>query len=126
MSAPIAPRNERDLYPPLSPRTLSDSASLSPDKRLEQPHLLLYQIWPVDISPETPGDTTILLHCGSYERTHSREHFTPQGAGNKSRSDLISYAKTSSPFLSRISPLPSVEDGMFSGPIFSSLALTWP
>src|SRR6266567_6470138 len=94
MSAPIAPGNERDLYPPLSPRTLSDSASLSPDKRLEQPHLLLYQIWPVDISPETPGDTTILLHCGSYQRTRSREHFTPQGAGNKSRSDSTT---TSSP-----------------------------
>ena len=36
------------------------------------------------------------------------------------------YAKTRFPFLSRISPLPSAEEGMFSGPILSSLTLTWP
>ena len=69
-------------------QTLSDSASLFPDKRLEQPHSQLHQTRPVDISPETPCDTTIPLHYGSYECTRSRGYFTPQGAGNKSRSDL--------------------------------------
>src|ERR1700732_748804 len=88
MSAPIAPENERGLCLPLSPKTLSDSASLSQDKHLERPYLRLHQTLPVDISPETPCDTTTPLHYDSYEYTRSREHFTPQGAGNKSRRDL--------------------------------------
>src|SRR6266481_57360 len=89
MSAPIAPENERGLCLPLSPKTLSDSASLSQDKHLERPYLRLHQTLPVDISPETPCDTTTPLHYDSCEYTRSREHFTPQGAGNKSRRDLI-------------------------------------
>src|SRR5580704_15123086 len=87
MSAPIAPENERGLCLSLSPKTLSDSVSLSQDKHLERPYLRLHQTLPVDISPETPCDTTTPLHYDSYEYTRSREHFTPQGAGNKSRRD---------------------------------------
>ena len=62
-------------------------AFLSPNKRLEQPNPRLHQTRPVDISPKTPCDTTTPLPYGSYECTRSREHFTPQGAGDNSRRD---------------------------------------
>ena len=88
MLEPIAPENERDPYPYQSPKTLSGSASLSPDKHPALPHPRLHQILPVDTSPETPCDTATPLHYGSYEYTRSREYFTPQGAGNKSRSEF--------------------------------------
>src|SRR6202047_722285 len=88
MLEPLAPENERDPYPCQSPKTLPGIASLSPDKHPALPHPQLHQTQPCDISPETPYDTAIPLHYGSYEYTRSREYFTPQGAGNKSRRDL--------------------------------------
>jgi hypothetical protein len=39
---------------------------------------------------------------------------------------VTAHAKTNLPSLSRISPWPSLEEGMFSGPIFSSSSMTWP
>src|ERR1700720_1929397 len=87
MLEPLAPENERDPYPCQSPKTLPGIASLSPDKHPALPHPQLHQTQPCDISPETPYDTAIPLHYGSYEYTRSREYFTPQGAGNKSRRD---------------------------------------
>src|SRR4029077_5835404 len=87
MLEPLAPENERDPYPCQSPKTLPGIASLSPDKHPALPHPQLHQTQPCDISPETPYDTAIPLHYGSYEYTRSREYFTPQGAGNKSHRD---------------------------------------
>src|ERR1700756_2004314 len=93
MLVPFAPENERDPYPCQSPKTLLGIASLSPDKHPALPHPQLHQTQPCDISPETPYDTAIPLHYGSYEYTRSREHFTPQGAGNKSRRDSMFYTE---------------------------------
>ena len=49
------------------------------------------------------------------------------GAASVQRRGIFSaQANTRLPFRSRISPLPSVDDGMFSGPILSSSTFTWP
>src|SRR4029077_15364688 len=92
----LAPENERDPYPCQSPKTLPGIASLSPDKHPALPHPQLHQTQPCDISPQTPYDTAIPLHYGSYEYTRSREYFTPQGAGNKSRRDLKLWLRVNS------------------------------
>jgi hypothetical protein len=50
----------------------------------------------------------------------------PPPAGPHRPGLIIFQIKTNSPFLSRINPLPSIDDSMFCGLTLSSLAFTWP
>ena len=69
----------------------------------------------------------LMAHC--WYQTMKRERFTGSLTKNKRtrrRCTDQRQAKTKLPFLSRIRPPPLIDDGMFSGPILRSLALTWP
>jgi len=62
-------------------------------KHLPKLDLHLYQIQPGDTSQEKQDDKGALLHYGSYGYICSLLHFTPQGAGNRTRSDLTQGAR---------------------------------